>query len=82
MVITTSFDKGDRNIDFILLFYFLFILSLLFDQGGVSGQLLIRRMVLGVERSGLGGECLADRHCSSFLACYLGAENVEAAGKS
>ena len=54
----------------------------MFDQGGVSGQLLIKKMVLGVEESGLGGRCLADRHCSSFLTCYLGTENVEAAGKS
>ena len=47
-----------------------------------SGQLLFKKMVLGVEENGLGGRCLADRHCSSFLTCYLGTENVEAAVKS
>ena len=34
-----------------------------------------------MERNGLGGACLADRHCGALLTCHFGAENVEAAGK-
>ena len=34
-----------------------------------------------MEKNGLGGACLADRHCSALLSCHFGAESAEAVGK-
>ena len=34
-----------------------------------------------MEKNGLGGACLADRHCGALLSCHFGAESAEAVGK-
>ena len=47
----------------------------------LGGLVVVVLKMLGVERHGIGEKCLADRHCGALLACYVGNESPESAGK-